>query len=186
MSSEPDAPAPADLSSAIDGWLRLRAQARRVVQRLEPDAADPTPGPDALAAFLSLLARSRESPGRVTPPRRIELPDQANEVDLSADSPSIDLAVLHGPSARQRRWLDALLPSVAVGGYIVATGVFAGGRSVDYDAADADSAEARQLRSFPGYFLSHPQLESTILPLADGLAVGVKLRSLVTERGGPF
>jgi hypothetical protein len=179
VSSESDPPATPELTAAIEAWLRLRGEARRITRKEEPAAPDLDP----LSALLSMLRRSREFADRPPLPLRlVELPEQA-ELDLSPGLPPIDLALLRGPSPRHRRWLDTLLPSVAVGGYVVATGVFAGGRAVDLDS---DDAETRQLRTFPGYFLSHPQLEATILPIADGLALGVKLRPLITERGGPF
>lgn len=98
---------------------------------------------------------------------------------LAEFTENIDLLVLAGPSPKARRWLDAALPRVARGGSVVATAVFAGGRALDLDAEDLES---RALRGFPAYFLGHPQLASTIVPIADGLAVGGKLASLVTER----
>jgi hypothetical protein len=175
-------------AQAVRLWLERRREARRSVAatRGEP-AGDSAPAPSAedieLEALRALLIASRTFAGR--PPVLFRLPGEAESLQ---QMPPIDIAWLDGPSPHHRRWLDGVLPSVAVGGLVVATGVFADRHVLDEDSepAPGEAAAARQARAFPGYFLSHPQLASTVLPIADGVAVGVKTASLVTERGGPF
>ena len=70
-----------------------------------------------------------------------------------------------------RQLLDCALTRLSVGGTILVDGV----------APPGDAASA-----VCGYFLMHPQLESVVLPLGRGLALGRKIKPLVTDVGGPF
>jgi len=74
------------------------------------------------------------------------------------------------------RLLDAALTRLEVGGLVVFNGV----------APMPPVGEESAASPFCGYFLMYPQMDSVILPLGDGLAVGRKISPLITDQGGPY
>ena len=79
------------------------------------------------------------------------------------------------------RLIDRVLQLLAVGGLLSVEGV-----AVD-DAADGEEeGRAAAARSVAGYLVMHPQLDTLVVPVGDGLAVARKRRPLVTELGGPY
>jgi predicted O-methyltransferase YrrM len=115
---------------------------------------------------------------------RIALPRQEALSAMFEFAGTFDLLLLESPRVEFRRFLDGLLPKLAVGGTVLAVGVLAEGRVADWDAEE--DGEVRALRAFNPYFSIHPQLRTAILPIAGGLAVGVKTKPLITETGGPW
>lgn len=97
---------------------------------------------------------------------------------------SFDLMYIDAEKTEYRRYLDLGLQRLRVGGVIVADNLLWKGRVADAQAEE--DAATRSFRAFNGYFLSHPQLASVILPLGDGVGIACKKQALVTERGGPF
>ena len=49
-----------------------------------------------------------------------------------------------------------------------------------------DDPEAREIERFNPYFMIHPQLATVLLPLGDGVGLGVKKKITIREMGGPF
>ena len=43
------------------------------------------------------------------------------------------------------------------------------------DAAPGDSIDTKAIREFNKYFLSHPQLDATIVPVGDGTGIGSRI-----------
>ena len=78
-----------------------------------------------------------------------------------------------------------MVPRLAVGGLVVADNLLWKGRVAEPAEEDDDRA-ADALRAFNGYLMSHPQLQSLVLPLGDGLGVAVKTKPTVMEMGGPW
>ncbi|GAC1479432.1 MAG: O-methyltransferase [Candidatus Dormibacteria bacterium] len=87
-------------------------------------------------------------------------------------APGIELAFIDAIKTEYIAYLDALLPRMATGGVITVDNVLWSGRVAGGDQDDDTSA----LRAFNEYFLHHEQLEATILPVGDGLGVGVVRR----------
>ena len=57
----------------------------------------------------------------------------------------------------------------------------------DFIAGNALAAEEiRALERLRPYVLIHPQLASVVLPVGDGLLLGVKRRETIRELGGPY
>ena len=84
------------------------------------------------------------------------------------------LAYVDAEITDYRRLLDLMLPMLEVGGVVV------------FDRLLGNIVDERVAEAFTGYVSIHPQLESLLVPFADGLAVGSKTRPLITELGGPF
>jgi predicted O-methyltransferase YrrM len=95
-----------------------------------------------------------------------------------------DLAYLDAVKGEYRRYLDLLLPKLALGGLVVADNLLWKGRVAE-PPVEADP-DADALRAFNGYLMIHPQLEAVVLPFGDGLGVATKTRRTVMEMGGPF
>ncbi|HVT14811.1 MAG TPA: O-methyltransferase [Thermoanaerobaculia bacterium] len=95
-----------------------------------------------------------------------------------------DLAYIDAVKLEYRRYLDLLLPRLRVGGLVLADNLLWKGRVADPPAEKDEEADA--LRAFNGYLMIHPQLQSMVLPLGDGLGIATKTRPLMSELGGPF
>jgi caffeoyl-CoA O-methyltransferase len=81
----------------------------------------------------------------------------------------IDLAFIDAIKTEYSAYLEALLPRMRTGGVILADNLLWSGRI----AAGEHDADTDALRAFNETFLHHPQLESTVLPIGDGLGFGV-------------
>jgi predicted O-methyltransferase YrrM len=97
------------------------------------------------------------------------------------------LVFLDGAKQDYRRCLDLVLPLVTVGGRIVVDNLLWHGRIADpaLRPEEGDPA-AEAIERFNPYFTIHPQLATTILPLGDGVGLGVKKRPTIRELGGPY
>ena len=84
-----------------------------------------------------------------------------------------------------RRYLDAVVPRLEVGGLLVADNLLWKGRVAE-PPEDEDDRDADALRAFNGYLMTHPQLRAVVLPFGDGLGVAVKTKPTVMEMGGPY
>ena len=84
-------------------------------------------------------------------------------------APGIDFAFIDAIKTEYVAYLDALLPKMAPGGMITVDNVLWSGRI----AAGVHDEDTDALRTFNEHFLRHEQLEATIVPVGDGLGIGV-------------
>jgi predicted O-methyltransferase YrrM len=84
-------------------------------------------------------------------------------------APGIEFAFIDALKPEYVLYLDALLPKMAPGGVITVDNVLWSGRIA---AGDRD-ANTEALRAFNQRFLHEEQLEATIVPVGDGLGIGV-------------
>ena len=130
------------------------------------------------------LTVAREYLARAELQDRVELIEaEALDVLPGLEGPW-DLVYIDALKEQYRRYLDLTLPAVALGGLIVVDNLLWKGRVAVPTAEDDPAGDA--IRAFNPYFLIHPQLESQILPLGDGVGLAVKTGRTVMERGGPF
>ena len=106
---------------------------------------------------------------------------EALELLVGLDGP-FELAYIDADKPGYRRYLDLLLPRLAVGGLVVADNLLWKGLV----ASDHIDEETDAIRSFNGYLMIHPQLRAVVVPLGDGVGVAAKTKPLITEMGGPF
>lgn len=97
-----------------------------------------------------------------------------------------DLVYVDAVKTEYRRYLDLLLPRLRVGGLIVCDNLLWGGLVADPPDDEDEDDETRALRAFNGYLMMHPQLQSVVLPVGDGLGLATKTKPLIIEMGGPF
>ena len=73
------------------------------------------------------------------------------------------------------RLLDRLVALLRPGGLLVADNVLWGGKVVPgFELSDADDDNTRAIADFNERVASHPQLETAVVPLRDGLSISVK------------
>jgi caffeoyl-CoA O-methyltransferase len=84
-------------------------------------------------------------------------------------APGIEFAFIDAIKTEYVAYLDALLPKMAPGGMITVDNVLWSGRI----AAGVHDEDTDALRAFNERFLRHEQLEATIVPVGDGLGIGV-------------
>lgn len=84
-------------------------------------------------------------------------------------APGIDVAFIDALKTEYPAYLEALLPKMAPGGMITVDNLLWSGRI----AAGEHDENTDALRAFNELFLRHEGLEATILPVGDGLGVGV-------------
>ncbi len=84
-------------------------------------------------------------------------------------APGIDFAFIDAIKTEYVAYLDALLTKMAPGGMITVDNVLWSGRI----ASGVHDEDTDALRAFNERFLRHEQLEATIVPVGDGLGIGV-------------
>ena len=150
-------------------WLARGAPEARVVT-IDPD-------PERRELARGFLARA----GVLD---RVELVDgEALQVLPRLDGP-FDLVYLDALKEEYRRYLDLALPKLAIGGLVVVDNLLWKGRVAE--PPDEEDRTADAIRAFNGYLMIHPQLESVLLPLGDGVGLAVKTKPTIMEMGGPF
>lgn len=118
---------------------------------------------------------------------RVEILEEDAIAALDRVPPPFDLVYLDCDKADYRRALDRFLPKMTVGGLVVVDNLLWMGEVADPPAdPDDEDPDTEHILAFNGYFLMHPQLHALLLPLGDGVGLGVKTQPLVTEVGGPF
>jgi caffeoyl-CoA O-methyltransferase len=151
-------------------WLARGAPEARV-QSIDVD-------PERLAVARGYLERAGLAD-------RVELIEGAAlEVIHRLDGP-FDLVYVDAVKTDYRRYLDSVLPKLRVGGVIVCDNLLWGGR-VAAPGEDREDRDADALRAFNGYLMMHPQLQSVVLPLGDGVGLATKIKPTIFEMGGPF
>ncbi len=137
--------------------------------------------PVRLAAARSYLERAGVAD-------RVELVQGAALEILPRLEGPFDLAYVDAVKSEYRRYLDLLLPRMRVGGVVAMDNLLWSGEVAEppEDSEGAGDAQADAIRAFNGYLMMHPQLESVVLPLGDGVGIAVKTRPLRSEMGGPF
>jgi predicted O-methyltransferase YrrM len=140
--------------------------------------------PQRLAAARAYLERAAVAD-------RVELLEGAALDVLPRLEGPFDLVYIDAVKTEYRRYLDLVLPRLRVGGMVVIDNLLWGGEVAEpepdgeaTDANGAGDASADALRAFNGYLMMHPQLESVVLPLGDGVGLATKLRPLRSELGG--
>lgn len=75
---------------------------------------------------------------------------------------------------------------MAVGGLVVVDNLLWKGTIADPRLRAEGDLAAREIERFNPYFMIHPQLATVLLPLGDGVGLGVKKKLTIRELGGPF
>jgi caffeoyl-CoA O-methyltransferase len=88
---------------------------------------------------------------------------------------NVDIVFIDANKLEYRAYLDLAIPHLKHSGLVIADNCLWSGRVAREESVD-DSPETRALRAFNSYFLAHPDLVATILPLGDGTGLGARIR----------
>ncbi len=84
---------------------------------------------------------------------------------------TFDLLFIDALKEEYSRYLDLGLPRLRTGGVVIVDNLLWGGRVATGDTESSTVA----LREFNDYFIKHPQLLASVLPVGDGLGYAVKI-----------
>jgi predicted O-methyltransferase YrrM len=85
---------------------------------------------------------------------------------------NLDIVFIDADKRQYRDYLDLVIPILKRSGIVVIDDCLLGG---DVLREDRDDETVTAMREFNEYFLSHPQLNATILPLGDGTGIGARI-----------
>lgn len=88
---------------------------------------------------------------------------------------NLDIVFIDADKTQYKRYLDLAIPCLKRSGIVVVDNCLWSGRVAEPPAA-SDSEDTKALREFNRYFLAHPDLAATILPLGDGTGIGARVR----------
>jgi predicted O-methyltransferase YrrM len=87
---------------------------------------------------------------------------------------NLDIVFIDALKYEYKDYLDRCIPLVKRSGLIVVDNLLWSGRSAAEPSPD-DSRDTKAIREFNRYFLNHPQLDATIVPVGDGTGIGARL-----------
>lgn len=88
---------------------------------------------------------------------------------------NMDLVFIDAPRRDYEAYLDLCIALLKLSGLVVLNGLLAGGKVADRPRKTDDPA-LTALRRFNKTFLSHPDLDATILPIGDGIGIGARIQ----------
>ena len=88
---------------------------------------------------------------------------------------NLDIVFLDADRKHYREYLDLAIPMLKLSGIVVVDDCLLNGRILN-DSPEYDTEDAEIMRDFNEYFLSHPDLDATILPLGDGTGIGARIK----------
>ncbi len=86
---------------------------------------------------------------------------------------NLDIVFIDADRENYRQYLDLSIPMLKRSGIVVVDDCLLNGRITDGHSNDKD---VEIMRDFNQYFLTHPDLDATILPLGDGTGIGVRIQ----------
>src|SRR5689334_14726387 len=92
---------------------------------------------------------------------------------MPAFTETYDLLYIDAVKEEYRQYLDLGLPRLRMDGVVIVDNLLWGGRVAQPESND-DESSTIALREFNQYFVNHPQLQSEILSIGDGLGYAVK------------
>ncbi|MBV8372594.1 MAG: O-methyltransferase [Candidatus Eremiobacteraeota bacterium] len=84
---------------------------------------------------------------------------------------NLDLVFIDARTTEYRAYLDLVIPMLKLSGLVIVDDCLLGGRVSRARAGD-DAVD--RMRAFNAYFLTHPQLDATILPVGSGTGIGAR------------
>ncbi len=106
---------------------------------------------------------------------RIEIINQP-ALDVLGTFPqrNVDIVFIDAIKTEYEQYLEAVVPTLKRSGIVVADNLLWSGRAAAAPKR-TDDAETVAIRAFNRAFLTHPELDATILPVGDGIGIGARL-----------
>lgn len=93
---------------------------------------------------------------------------------LTQSEPSIDVVFIDADKPNYQNYYDLLVPHVRVGGFVIGDNALAWGQ-VHMADPENEPKNVRALRAFNDRMSSDPRFLTTLIPLGDGMVVGLKV-----------
>jgi caffeoyl-CoA O-methyltransferase len=87
---------------------------------------------------------------------------------------NFDIIFIDAVKEEYKEYLDLCIPLLKLSGLIVVDNLLWHGRAAQ-KASAGDLSSTKAIREFNRYFLNHPQLDATIIPLGDGTGIGARI-----------
>jgi caffeoyl-CoA O-methyltransferase len=88
---------------------------------------------------------------------------------------NLDIVFIDADKTEYRAYLDLAIPRLKRSGLVIVDNCLWHGDAAKAERPD-DTPESRAIREFNRYFLAHPDLAATILPVGDGTGIGARVR----------
>lgn len=102
----------------------------------------------------------------------IRLGPALEQLDTGIDDGPFDFVFIDADKQNYTRYLERVIPMVRAGGIIAGDNALSKGRVVD---PDSDDASVRGIQEFNRAMAADPRIQSCIVPIGDGLCLGVVL-----------
>ena len=143
-------------------WMALAQPPAGKLWTIDPD-------PTRMEVALSYFRRSGEDD-------HITIFNQdALELLENFQQRNLDMVFIDANKTQYRDYLDLVVPMLKRSGIVVIDNCMLDGRVAAPPSPD-DDEDVVAMRAFNEYFLSHPELDATILPLGDGTGIGARIR----------
>ena len=126
------------------------------------------------ASFAAFIERKAHEAGLAGVIRVVHGPALLSIATLPRE-PRLDAVFIDADKINYVRYLDLVLPMLRVGGLIIGDNALAWGHVADADP-DFEPQNVIAIREFNERMSTHPQLQSALVPLGDGMVIGIKLR----------
>ena len=93
---------------------------------------------------------------------------------LTQSEPSIDVVFIDADKPNYQNYYDLLVPHVRVGGFVIGDNALAWGQ-VHMADPENEPKNVRAIRAFNDRMSSDPRFLTTLIPLGDGMVVGLKV-----------
>jgi len=87
---------------------------------------------------------------------------------------NLDIIFLDALKTEYPAYLDKAIPMLKRSGLVIVDNLLWGGKAAA-DGSSKDSADTKAIREFNKLFLTHPQLDATIVPVGDGIGIGARI-----------
>lgn len=88
---------------------------------------------------------------------------------------NLDIVFLDAVKTEYKEYLDLAIPMLKLSGLVIVDNCLQGGR-VTHPPKKDEPENVTAIRAFNEYFLNHPDLDATIVPLGDGTGIGARIR----------
>ncbi|MCX6141071.1 MAG: O-methyltransferase [Candidatus Kapabacteria bacterium] len=106
----------------------------------------------------------------------LEGPALTTIADLLASSTvKFDLVFIDADKVNYSAYFDLVLPRLRIGGLIIGDNALAWGEVARSATTEFEPHNVKALDAFNTRMSSHPQIQSTLVPLGDGMVVGIKI-----------
>lgn len=124
-------------------------------------------------AFAAFIERKAHEAGLGGVIRVLQGPALLSIATLNQEH-KLDAVFIDADKVNYSRYLDMVLPMVRVGGLIIGDNALAWGHVAESEP-EFEPQNVIAIREFNERMSTHPQLQSALVPLGDGMVIGIKL-----------